>query len=185
MGRNSLFFISKCSEDLIISYAKVYANFCRIMDFTKMFVMSLDFADAKNYRKHVQGNDIQDELSPSTAIFWFVSDKTTYQNKSWCLILGVDRRFIYLHIIVVYRYFHISIWLPKWPPKVTWHFLKKLLVQIQVLCINNILWKFHNNRFNGSGDAVCWTHIPLIFRSVWNMLDTEVLVFWGTWQRKC
>ena len=69
MGRNSLFFILKCSEDLIISYAKVNANFCRIMHFTKMFVMSLDFADAKNNQRHVQGNDIQDELSLSTAIF--------------------------------------------------------------------------------------------------------------------
>ena len=69
MECNSLLFISKCSRDLIISYAKVYANFCTRMDFTKMLVMSLDFPDAKNNPRHVQGNDIQDVLSLSTAIF--------------------------------------------------------------------------------------------------------------------
>ena len=69
MGRNSLFLISKWSGDLIISYAKLKANFCRRLDFTKMFVLSLDFADAKNNLRHVEGNDIHGVLSPSTAIF--------------------------------------------------------------------------------------------------------------------
>ena len=53
----------------------------------------------------------------------------------------------------------------------------------KVLYISNILWKFHTEWFNGSGDALCWTHIPSIFRSLWNMLGTEVLIFWGAWQR--
>ena len=48
------------------------------------------FRRNQKYRKHVHGDDIQDALSPSTAIFWFISDETTYQNKSLCLILDVD-----------------------------------------------------------------------------------------------
>ena len=59
---------------------KVDAIFCTRIDFTRMFVMSLDFAE-KKYRKHVHGDDIQDALSPSTAIFGFNSDETIYQNK--------------------------------------------------------------------------------------------------------
>ena len=47
-----------------------------------MFVMSLNFADAKNNQRHVQGSDIQDALSHSTAMFLFISDKTAYQNAS-------------------------------------------------------------------------------------------------------
>ena len=47
-----------------------------------LFAMSLDFAEIKNYRKHVHGDDIQDALSPSTAIILFIYDKTIYQNKS-------------------------------------------------------------------------------------------------------
>ena len=46
-GRISLFFISKCSEDKIISYMEIYAMFCTRMDFTEMSVMSLDFAEMK------------------------------------------------------------------------------------------------------------------------------------------
>ena len=76
MGRNSSFFILKCSGDLIISYTKVYANFCTRI--TNIFVMSLDFVFAKIYQKHVQGNDIHGALSPSTAIFCSISGKTTY-----------------------------------------------------------------------------------------------------------
>ena len=59
MGRNSLFFISKCSGDIMISYAEVYENSCTRMEFTKMFVMALDFAAAKITIKRVQGNDIR------------------------------------------------------------------------------------------------------------------------------
>ena len=36
----------------------------------------------QKYRKHVRGDDIQDALSPSTAIFRLNSDETIYQNKS-------------------------------------------------------------------------------------------------------
>ena len=50
-----------------------------------------------------------------------------------------------------------------------------ILIQLNVLYISNILWKFHSNRLNVSGDTLCWTHIPSIFRSPWNMLGTEVL----------
>ena len=35
----------------------------------------------QNYLKHGRGDDIQDALSPSTAIFRFISDETIYQNK--------------------------------------------------------------------------------------------------------
>ena len=59
---------------------KVDAIFCTRMDFTKMFVMSLYFAEIKKYRKHVNGDDIQDASSPSTAIFLSISDETIYQN---------------------------------------------------------------------------------------------------------
>ena len=52
----------------MISYMEVYAIFCTRMDFTKMFVMALDFAKSK-ISKHVHVDDIQDALSPSTAIF--------------------------------------------------------------------------------------------------------------------
>ena len=37
----------KCSGDIIISYMEDYAIFCTRMDFTKMFVISLDFTDIK------------------------------------------------------------------------------------------------------------------------------------------
>ena len=32
-----MFFISKCSGDIIISYVEVYAIFCTRMDFTEIF----------------------------------------------------------------------------------------------------------------------------------------------------
>ena len=44
-------FISKCSGDIII----LYAIFCTIMDFTNMFVMSLDFSDVKNNKNMSKG----------------------------------------------------------------------------------------------------------------------------------
>ena len=43
-----MFYISKCSVDIIISYMEDYAIFCTTMDFTKLFEMSLDFADIKS-----------------------------------------------------------------------------------------------------------------------------------------
>ena len=48
---------------------EVFEIFCTRMDCTFFFVMSLDFAEIKTYRKHVRGDDKQDTLSPSTAIF--------------------------------------------------------------------------------------------------------------------
>ena len=44
-------FISKCSGDIIISYMEVFAIVCTRIDFSKMFVMSLDFADVRNMSK--------------------------------------------------------------------------------------------------------------------------------------
>ena len=41
-------FISKCSGDIIISYMGISAVFCTRVDFTKMFEMSLAFAEIKN-----------------------------------------------------------------------------------------------------------------------------------------
>ena len=46
--RTSLFFISKRSGDIIISYMEIYAIYCSRMNFAKLFVMSLDFAEIKN-----------------------------------------------------------------------------------------------------------------------------------------
>ena len=48
-----MFFISKWSGDIIISYMEEYAIFCTRIDLTEMFVMSLDFADVKDNKKHV------------------------------------------------------------------------------------------------------------------------------------
>ena len=46
-----MFFISKCSGEIIISYMEVSAIFCTRMDFTNMFEMSLEFAEiAMTYR---------------------------------------------------------------------------------------------------------------------------------------
>ena len=42
---------------------EVYAIFCTRIDFTNFFVMSLDFAEIKKYRKHVRGDDIQMHLA--------------------------------------------------------------------------------------------------------------------------
>ena len=54
-GRNSLFFISKCSGDIIISCMEVNAIFCPRMDFPNMFVMSLVFAEIKNIENMSMG----------------------------------------------------------------------------------------------------------------------------------
>ena len=75
---------------------EVYAIFCTRMDFIKIFVMSLDLAEIKTIKTHVHGDDKYDAFSASTAIFWFISDETIYQNKSWCFMLDVDGYFIYL-----------------------------------------------------------------------------------------
>ena len=91
-GRKSLFFISKCSGRMIISFMDflykngLYKNVCNV----------IRFCGRQKQRRHVQGNDIQDALSPSTAIVWFIYDETIlYQNESLCLILGLDGYFIY------------------------------------------------------------------------------------------
>ena len=54
-GRNSLFCISKCSGDIIISYLQVNAIFCTRMDFTNMFVRSLDFVESINIENMSMG----------------------------------------------------------------------------------------------------------------------------------
>ena len=50
-----MFFISKCSGDIIISYMEVYAIFCTRMVFKMFFVMSLDFAEIKNIENMSMG----------------------------------------------------------------------------------------------------------------------------------
>ena len=49
---------------------EVYTIFSMRIDFTKIFAMSLDFAEIKKkYLKHVHGDGIHGALSPSTALF--------------------------------------------------------------------------------------------------------------------
>ena len=50
-----MFLISKCSRDILISYMEDSAIFCTRMDFTKMFEMSLDFAEIKNIENMSMG----------------------------------------------------------------------------------------------------------------------------------
>ena len=50
-----MFFISKCSGDVMISYIEENAIFCTKKEFTKMFVMSLDFAEIKNIENMSMG----------------------------------------------------------------------------------------------------------------------------------
>ena len=42
-------------RDIIIPYMEVYAIFCTRMEFTKFFVMSLDFAEIKNIENMSMG----------------------------------------------------------------------------------------------------------------------------------
>ena len=58
-----MFCISKCSGDIIISYMEVYAIFCTRMDFTNMFVMSLDFAVIKNIENMYMGMTYRTHLA--------------------------------------------------------------------------------------------------------------------------
>ena len=48
---------------------EVYAAFCTRIDFANFFCNEIRFRGNQKYRKHVRGDDIQDALSPSTAIF--------------------------------------------------------------------------------------------------------------------
>ena len=50
-----MFFISNFSGDIIISHMEVRAIFCTRMNFSKMFVMSLDFAEIKNIENMSMG----------------------------------------------------------------------------------------------------------------------------------
>ena len=42
-------------RDIILSYMEVNIIFCTLIDFTKMFVMSLDLADVKNNENMFKG----------------------------------------------------------------------------------------------------------------------------------
>ena len=53
----------------MISYMEVYAIFCTRNEFTKHVCNVLRFRGNQKYQRHVHGDDIQDALSPSTAIF--------------------------------------------------------------------------------------------------------------------
>ena len=70
-------------------------NFLYKNGFYKHVWNVIRFRGNQKYRTHIHGDDIQDALSPSTAIFWFISDETIYHNESWCLIRDVDGWFIY------------------------------------------------------------------------------------------
>ena len=84
------------------------SNFLYKNGFYKNVYKVIRFRGNQKFRKHFRGDDIQDALSTSTAIFWFISDETIYQSKTWCLIIDVDVCFIYfLHKIAVYRHFNI------------------------------------------------------------------------------
>ena len=48
----------------------LYKNVCYV----------IRFRENQKYRKHVHGDDIQDALSPPTAMCRFNSDETIYQN---------------------------------------------------------------------------------------------------------
>ena len=74
----------------------LYKNVCNV----------IRFRGNQKYRKHVNRDAMQNALSPSTAILWFISDETIHQNKSWSLIPDLDGCFIYvLHKIAIYRHF--------------------------------------------------------------------------------
>ena len=162
---------------IIIPYMDVLTIFCTRNN-TKNVWYFIRFYGRQKQRKRAQWNYIEDAFSPSTAICWLICDETIYyQNKSLCLILSVDGCFIYFCIKTLCKgIFIFSCGLQNWPSTVTW-LLLRLLVQMKVLYISNILWKFHSNRLNGSGDTLCSAHKPSIFMSPWNMLGTEVLVF--------
>ena len=57
-------------------------NFLYKNGLCKQFCNVIRFRVNQKYQKHVHGDDIQDALSPLTAIFYFISDETIYQNKS-------------------------------------------------------------------------------------------------------
>ena len=50
-----MFFILKCSGDLMISYMEISTVFCTRMDFKKMFEMSLDFTEIRNIENMSMG----------------------------------------------------------------------------------------------------------------------------------
>ena len=61
--------------------------FCTIIDITKMFVMSLDFADVINNENMFK--EMKGRIKPFNFYIWFISDETIwYQNKSlrWYLV---------------------------------------------------------------------------------------------------
>ena len=165
----------------MISYMEVNEIFCTRIDFAKIFVMSLDFVDVKNY-KTCPREWQTGRIKPFKCFIWFISDETIwYQIKSLCLILGVDGCLSFLHILVVYIHFSYYLYGFQNGRQRSRDYFLLLSVQIKVIYISNILSKLNSNRLNGSWGTPCWTHIPSIFRGPWNMLGTEVLV----WQRKC
>ena len=86
---------------------EVNAILCTRIDFTEIFVTSLDFADVKSTFNMSQGMTYRTHYAFQLLSFRFISDETIqHQNKSVCLILGVGVCFIFLlHKIVVYRHF--------------------------------------------------------------------------------
>ena len=65
-----MFFISKCSGDIIITYMEVKRHFLYKNGLNKNVCNVIRFRENKKYRKHVRGDEIQNALSPSIAIFF-------------------------------------------------------------------------------------------------------------------
>ena len=77
---------------------------------------------------------------------------------TWC------RWIFFLHKIVVYRhfsYFQYGFQNGRQRSRDYFHYFGSN----ESLYIGNILSKFHSNRSNSSGDNLCLTHIPSIFKS--------------------
>ena len=68
-GHHTLFFISKCSRDIMILICGGLHNFLYKICLYKKVCNVIRFRRCQNNKIHVQGNDIQDALSPSTAKF--------------------------------------------------------------------------------------------------------------------
>ena len=77
---------------------EVYAFFCTSIDFTKIFVMSLDFANVKNNFNISKGMTYRMHLALQLLYFdLFLMNQYT----TWCRWMF----YLFLHNIVVYRHF--------------------------------------------------------------------------------
>ena len=81
---------------MIIWHMEGYAISCTRINFTKDVCNVIRFCGNQNNENMSKGMTYGTKLSPSPAIFSFISDyKIKYLNKLLCLILGVDGCFIF------------------------------------------------------------------------------------------